>query len=180
MNQATGWSKESSYLYPSWAGGGGIFFSKMPGRHRGIPETFSWSCESPAGQGLPTSVSLFFHGWSWVTLTQEFEASAQSTTWLSFPFTAMNHALSTHQCPITGQQFFLKWCVLSSWLQEFICQKTHQGPMTWGSKLLPEAPVYKQGDCWNLWLKWQMWKDCHSNPLEGFQSIPLIGSLTQM
>ena len=112
-------------LHPSWAGGGGIFFSKMPGRHRGIPETFSWSCESPAGQGLPTSVSLFFHGWSWVTLTQEFEASAQSTTWLSFPFTAMNHALSTHQCPITGQQFFLKWCVLSSWLQELICQKIY-------------------------------------------------------
>ena len=27
MNQATGWSKESAYLYPSWAGGGGIFFS---------------------------------------------------------------------------------------------------------------------------------------------------------
>lgn len=58
MNQAPGWSKRSLYPGPHWAGGGDGSSSKMTGRQRGIPDTFSRSCESPAGQGLSMPVCL--------------------------------------------------------------------------------------------------------------------------
>ena len=117
---------------------------------KGIPETFSRSCESPAGQGLSIPVCLLpAHSCIsillWMILSHSHPGiwglcSAPQHDWDFWSqdyFTAMDRTLSIHQCPITGQQLSLKGCVHSSWLQELMCPKAQQEPMTCGTVLLP-------------------------------------------